>query len=197
MFDINFVNVLVTTFQPVLALGAGLTLTQIGVLASLRSFASSFSRLGSGLVFARASGARLTTPLVILGAASVILIPSAKASFLLSAPLFLAIGLSRGLLRVTGAAHAFEGVPDDDRYHGITASLLSAGLDLGKLTGPLLGGVIAGVAGIDTMFRVLPLILLCGYALLEVAATRSGHRIGTPTSGRRVPPEEHPMDLGP
>jgi predicted MFS family arabinose efflux permease len=195
MFDINFVNGLVTTFQPVLALGAGLTLTQIGVLASLRSFASSFVRLGSGVLFARSSGGRLTTPLVVLGAAAVVLIPSTKASFLLSAPLFLAIGLSRGFLRVTGSAHAFEGVPDDDRYHGITASLLHAGLDLGKLTGPLLGGAVAGLAGLETMFRVLPVVLLCGYATLEIAAARSAQKRGAPA--RHGPPEEQPIDLGP
>jgi hypothetical protein len=197
MFDINFVNGLVTTFQPVLALAAGLTLTQIGVLASLRSFASSFVRLGSGVMFARSSGVRLTTPLVVLGAAAVILIPSAKASFLLSAPLFLAIGTSRGLLRVTGSAHAFEGVPDHDRYHGITASLLHAGLDLGKLTGPLLGGAVAGLAGLETMFRVLPVVLLCGYALLEILATRSAQKRGTPAPVRHGSPEEQPIDLGP
>jgi predicted MFS family arabinose efflux permease len=176
MFDINFVNGLVTTFQPVLALGAGLTLTQVGVLASLRSFASSFVRLGSGVVLAKRSGAILTTPLVVLGALAVVLVPSAKASFLMSAPLFLAIGMSRGLLRVTGSAHAFDGAPDDDRHHGMTASLLHSGLDLGKLAGPLIGGAVAGLTSLPTMFRTLPLVLLGCYALLELAARRS-HRV--------------------
>jgi predicted MFS family arabinose efflux permease len=197
MFDINFVNGLVTTFQPVLALGAGLTLTQVGVLASVRSFASSFVRLGSGFVFASRSGARLTTPLVLLGAGGVMLIPSAKASFLLSVPLFLAIGFSRGLLRVTGSAGAFDGVPDEDRQHGLTASLLQGGLDLGKLTGPLLGGVVAGVTDLATMFRVLPLALLCGYSLIEVAARRSARKRGAPVTGGHVRPEEQPIDFGP
>ena len=173
MFDINFVNGLVTTFQPVLALAAGLTLTQVGVLASLRSFASSFVRLGSGVALARRSGAFLTTPLVVLGAVAVVLIPSAKASFVMSAPLFLAIGMSRGLLRVTGSAHAFDGAPNDDRHHGMTASLLHSGLDLGKLAGPLLGGAVAGLTSLPTMFRTLPLVLVGCYGLLELAARRS------------------------
>lgn len=176
MFDINFVNGLVTTFQPVLALSAGLTLTQVGVLASLRSFASSFVRLGSGVVLARRSGAVLTTPLVILGALAVVLIPSAKASFVMSAPLFLAIGMSRGLLRVTGSAQAFDGAPDDDRHHGMTASLLHSGLDLGKLAGPLIGGAVAGLTSLPTMFRVLPLILLGCYTVLALAGRRSPSR---------------------
>jgi MFS family permease len=176
MFDINFVNGLVTTFQPVMALAAGLTLTQVGVLASLRSFASSFVRLGSGVALARRSGAVLTTPLVVLGALAVVLIPSAKASFIMSAPLFLAIGMSRGLLRVTGSAQAFDGAPDDDRHHGMTASLLNSGLDLGKLAGPLVGGALAGLTSLPTMFRTLPLVLLGCYALLELAARRS-HRV--------------------
>jgi predicted MFS family arabinose efflux permease len=183
MFDINFVNGLVTTFQPVLALGAGLTLTQVGVLASLRSFASSFVRLGSGVVLARRSGAFLTTPLVVLGALAVVLVPSAKASFVMSAPIFLAIGMSRGLLRVTGSAQAFDGAPDDDRHHGMTASLLHSGLDLGKLAGPLIGGAVAGLTSLPTMFRTLPLVLLGCYALLELAARRS-HRVVRERAGR-------------
>jgi predicted MFS family arabinose efflux permease len=192
MFDINFVNGLVTTFQPVLALGAGLTLTQVGVLASLRSFASSFVRLGSGVALARRSGAILTTPLVVLGALAVVLVPSAKASFLMSAPLFLAIGMSRGLLRVTGSAQAFDGAPDDDRHHGMTASLLNSGLDLGKLAGPLIGGAVAGLTSLPTMFRTLPLVLLGCYVLLDLAARRS-HR-GAPDRVSREDGEVEQFD---
>ena len=93
-----------------------------------------------------------------------------------SIPLFLAVGLSRGLLRVTGSAQAFDGTPDDDRHHGLTAALLHGGLDLGKLAGPLLGGVVAGLTSIPTMFRILPVVMLSCYGLLEIVAHRSAAR---------------------
>jgi hypothetical protein len=81
--------------------------------------------------------------------------------------------VSRGLLRVTGSADAFEGVGDDERRHGVTAALLYGGLDLGKIAGPVIGGVVAGAFGIATMFRVVPLALLLLYLALAVPARRA------------------------
>jgi predicted MFS family arabinose efflux permease len=173
MVYINFINGVVTTFHPVLTLAAGLTLSQIGILASCRSGASSFVRLGSGALFSRIGAARLTMPLMMVGAGSLVLLPPVAASFALQIPLFLATGLSRGLLRVTGAAEAFDAVGDADRDHGLTAALVQSGLDVGKLSGPVIGGAVAQVVGIATMFQVLPLALLGVYlGLLALAKPR-------------------------
>jgi MFS family permease len=100
-------------------------------------------------------------------------IPSVISSFALQVPLFLIAGLSRGLLRVTGSADAFEGVGDDERRHGVTAALLYGGLDLGKIAGPVIGGVVAGLFGIATMFRVVPLGFLVLYVALAIPARRA------------------------
>lgn len=174
MLYINGLNGVVSTFHPLLALGAGLSLTQIGVLASCRSLASSTVRLGSGLLFARLTGVRLTTPLVLLGAGSLALLPAVAGSFALQVPLFLASGVSRGLLRVTGTAEAFDAVADGE--HGMTSALLHAGLDLGKLSAPAVGGVVAELAGLEAMFVALPSALLAGYAWLRLVARRQPAR---------------------
>ena len=179
MVYINFINGVVTTFHPVLALAAGLTLTQIGILATCRSWASSVVRLGSGPVFARVGTATLTMPFMVAGAVSVLLLPSVATSFALQIPLFLAIGMSRGLLRVTGSAEAFEAVGDGDRDHGLTAALIQSGLDVGKLTGPVIGGAVAELIGLAGMFRLLPLLVLGLYlALLSLAKSRRAAYIG-------------------
>lgn len=172
MFYINMINGVITTFHPIVALGAGLSLTQIGLLASCRSWTSSFSRLGSGVMFARLEGKKLTTPLVLLGAASVMLIPGVRYSFFLQVPLFAMTGVSRGLLRVTGSAQAFEGSEDDHRRQGLTAALVQGGLDLGKISGPVVGGLVAGVVGLIPMFYVVPLLLLTVYGALELSARK-------------------------
>jgi MFS family permease len=173
MFFINSLNAVTNTFHPVIALAAGLSLTQIGALSSIRSWASSSSRFGSGPVFSRFDPASLTLPLVLAGSLATCAIPSVISSFVLQIPLFLIAGLSRGLLRVTGSADAFEGAGVDERRHGVTAALLYGGLDLGKVAGPVIGGVVAGLFGIATMFRVVPLGFLVLYVALAIPARRA------------------------
>jgi hypothetical protein len=173
MFFINGLNAVTNTFQPVLALGAGLSLTQIGALSSIRSWASSSSRFGSGPLFSRFDPAGLTLPLVVVGTLATCAIPSVIGSFLLQVPLFAVAGLSRGLLRVTGSADAFEAVGEDDRAHGLVSALLYGGLDLGKIVLPVAGGAVAGVWGIAAMFRVVPAALLLLYLALALPARRA------------------------
>jgi MFS family permease len=173
MFFINGLNAVTNTFHPVIALAAGLSLTQIGALSSIRSWASSSSRFGSGPIFSRFDAATLTLPLVVAGCLATAAIPSVIDSFVLQIPLFLIAGLSRGLLRVTGSADAFEGAGEDERRHGVTAALLYGGLDLGKIAGPVIGGLVAGVFGIATMFRVVPVGFLLLYLVLAIPARRA------------------------
>jgi predicted MFS family arabinose efflux permease len=173
MFFINGLNAVTNTFHPVLAVGAGLSLTQIGALSSIRSWASSSSRFGSGPLFARFDPAGFTMPLVIVGTLATCLIPSVITSFLIQIPLFAVAGLSRGLLRVTGSADAFDAAQGDDRRHGLISALLYGGLDLGKIVLPVVGGTVAGVWSIATMFRVVPLALLLLYLALAVPARRA------------------------
>ena len=173
MFFINGLNAVTNTFHPLFALGAGLSLTQIGALSSIRSWASSSSRFSSGPLFSRFNPAGFTLPLVIVGTLATCAIPSVISSFLLQIPLFAVAGLSRGLLRVTGSADAFDGTGNDDRLQGLTAALLYGGLDLGKIVLPVAGGVVAGAFGIATMFRVVPAGLLLLYLGLAIPARRA------------------------
>jgi MFS family permease len=170
MFFINGLNALQNTFYPVLAIAAGLSLTQIGAASSLRSWASSSSRFGSGPLFHRFDPAGLTLPLIVLGTLATVAIPSVIDSFLLQIPLFICTGLSRGLLRVTGSADAFDAV--GDRGHGLTSALLYGGLDLGKIVLPVVGGLVAHAWSIATMLRVVPLGLLVLYLALALPARR-------------------------
>ena len=74
---------------------------------------------------------------------------------------------------MTGSADAFDAAGADDRRHGLVSALLYGGLDLGKIVLPVAGGAIAGVWGIATMFRVVPLALLLLYLALAVPARRA------------------------
>lgn len=174
MFFINAQSALFSSFHPVLALAAGLSLTQIGLLASCRSLASSVTRMGLGVLFTRTNGAWLTTPMLVLGCASLMLLPVVRESFWLQAVLFVAAGFSRGILRVTGASSAFESVGGErEQSQGIVAALLHMGLDLGKVAGPPLGGVVAEFVGVPAMFQVCGLALLVVYCVFRVIERRA------------------------
>jgi predicted MFS family arabinose efflux permease len=187
MVYINFASGIVQTFHPVLVLAAGLTLSEVGVLSSCRSWASSTVRLGSGPLFARIGRVNLTLPLVFLSAASLFMIPAVRSSFAWQVPLFLAIGMSRGLLRVTGSTDAFEAVDDHERQHGLTAALVHSGLDIGKIAGPVIGGVAAELAGLAAVFRVLPAVLLGLYVALFLAARSAVKNVRHGVSGASNP----------
>lgn len=173
MFFINVQSALFNAFHPVLVLAAGLSLTQIGFLSSCRSLASSVTRMGLGALFSRTSGAWLTTPMFLLGVATLMVLPVIRDNFWLQAVLFLAAGLSRGILRVTGASGAFESVGEHgEKSQGLVAALLHMGLDLGKVVGPPMGGLVAEVVGVPAMFQVCGLGLLVTYVGFRVVAAR-------------------------
>lgn len=174
---LNLMNGLLQTFFPLLGLAVGLSIAQIGTLQSIRTGVSAVARFGAGTLFARVPAGRLHVPLVTMSAATLALLPSAG-SYLLLVPLFALNGISRGLLRVTTSAAAMEATPG--HQVGLAAAVMTSGLDVGKMIGPLVGGLVASAIGIEGMFRVVPLAFLVIFGALYLAARRRG-RLASPT----------------
>jgi len=158
---------------PLLGLALGLSIAQIGTLSSIRSAISAIARFGAGWLFSRVRATRLHLPLLAVSAATLALIPSAG-SYLLNVPLFAMNGVSRGLLRVTSGAAAMESTRRDQA--GLTAAVMTAGLDVGKMIGPLIGGIVAAAIGLDWMFRTVPLAFLLVMVALVVLGGRHADR---------------------
>jgi predicted MFS family arabinose efflux permease len=169
---LNVMNGLLQAFFPLLGLTLGLTIAQIGTLSSVRSGVSAVARFGAGWLFARVDPRRLHVPLLTVSAATLALLPSVG-SYVVNLPLFAANGISRGLLRVTTSAAAMDVTPA--RFVGASAAVMTAGLDVGKMLGPLIGGIVASLVGLETMFRVVPLSFLALFLVLYVAAGRRGY----------------------
>lgn len=165
MLHINIVNGLLNAFHPILALRAGLSLSEIGVLSSVRSLASSWTRVASGPLFSRVSAASFTNPLLVVGTGAVVILPVVAGSFWWQVPLFMAVGVSRGFLRVTASVAAFDAARERDLSSGVVSALLHAGLDIGRLGGPLVAGVAAQLAGVPAAFVVVPAGLALAYGL--------------------------------
>src|SRR5207247_8729029 len=122
-----------------------LSLALMGVLLPLRSWDAAWSGVGPGPLFSRFDPAGLTLPLVVVGTLATCAIPSVIWSFALQIPLFAVAGLSRGLLRVTGSADAFDSVGEEDRAHGLVSDLLYGGIAPGKIVLPVARGAFAGL----------------------------------------------------
>ena len=56
------------------------------------------------------------------------------------------------------------------RNTGAAAAVMTAGLDVGKMVGPLIGGVIAAAFGLQVMFVGVPLAFLALYASFDLVA---------------------------
>ena len=173
---LNVMNGLLASFFPLLGLRLGLTFGEIGSLSSMRSAVSSVARFGAGWIFARIPAHRLHVPLLTISAGTLIILPSISA-YAFQFPLFALNGMSRGLLRVTTGAAAMDSMKGSQV--GIAAAAMTAGLDMGKMVGPLIGGFVAAAFGLDVMFRVVPLGFLLLYLVLYVATPRHRLRPGT------------------
>lgn len=166
---LNVMNGLLQSFFPLLGLAVGLSVAQIGTLSSVRSAVSAVARFGAGWIFSRVTPHRAHLPLLVMSAATLALLPSAGTYFL-HLPLLALNGVSRGLLRVTTTATAMEETPGHQA--GVAAAVMSSGMDVGKMLGPLIGGIVATLLGLDTMFRVVPFAFLAVYLVLYFAARR-------------------------
>ena len=171
-FYANTMNSVLVTFFPLLALVLGMSLTEAGSLSAVRSGVSALARFGSIPVLERVPEHRLRTPAMIATAATTAAV-SLTPAVLLQAPIWAVNGAFRGLLRVSSSAGAMESVSDGDS--GPTAGLLSAGLDLGKVVGPIAAGATADALGVAGMFQVLPFTLLAAFLALG-AGERRRHR---------------------
>src|SRR5919202_1893855 len=148
---INLVSGVVLTFFPIYGLAIGLTLTQIGFLQGIHGAAAAVVRFLSGVVFRWVSYERTLPAMVVLSGLSVAVIGGVKIVVVLAFA-WAALGLTRGLLRVASAALVMDEAGDTDARRGASSGVYLAGLDLGKVLGPLVGGVSVHAAGARATF---------------------------------------------
>lgn len=181
---LNVINGLLQSFFPLLGLAMGLSVAQIGTLSSVRTGISSIARFGAGWIFQHVQPGRIHLPLLTMSAATLAVLPSIG-SWLVLMPLFAANGISRGLLRVTTSARAMEDTPGHQA--GMAAAVMTGGLDVGKMLGPLIGGIVAGAIGLEAMFRIVPFGFLALYAVLFLAAEHRRRGPGPAGTGQPGP----------
>ncbi|HEV8686375.1 MAG TPA: MFS transporter [Gaiellaceae bacterium] len=176
---INLVSGVLLTFFPIYGLAIGLTLTQIGVLQGIHGAAAAAVRFLSGLVFRWVSYERTLPVMVLVSGLSVAAIGGIKALVVLGAA-WATLGLTRGLLRVSSAALVMDEAGETDARRGAASGIYLAGLDLGKVLGPLAGGIGADVIGIRATFLVASVSFPVVYFVLAALLGRRRARDTAP-----------------
>jgi len=180
---INLVSGVVLTFFPLYGLAIGLTLTQIGILQGIHGGAAAAVRFLSGAVFRFVSYERTLPAMVLLSGVSVAVIAGVRWLFVLALA-WAALGLSRGLLRVASAALVMDAAGETDARQGAASGVYLAGLDLGKILGPLAGGVGADRIGLRSTFLVASIAFPVVYFVLwGVTRRRRAHDVHSVDGG--------------
>lgn len=175
-FYVALVNGGLLTFFPIHGLAIGLSLTAIGSLFGIHGTAATVVRFFSGPLFGVLDYRRSLPWLVALNVVAVVAL-SATGAWWILAVAWGTIGLTRGVLRVASGALVMDAAGTSDRARGAASTVYLAGLDVGKILGPLLAGLTVEVVGLRSMFAVVGIGFGAIYLVVSLALRRGRSRV--------------------
>jgi MFS family permease len=108
-------------------------------------------------------------------------------AFALLAGAWATIGLTRGVLRVASGALVMDAAGASDSQRGAASGVYLAGLDLGKLVGPVLGGASVEIVGLRPTFLLIAVAFPLAYLAMSATLARRRGRAGViPTPPRQA-----------
>jgi MFS family permease len=170
----NLVGGVLFTFFPIYGLAIGLSLSQIGLLAGIHGTLAAMIRFASGWMFGFISY-RGALPVMILVNGAALASLGVEMLFVLVIGWSL-IGVSRGVLRVASGALVLDATGVSDSEKGASSAIYLAGLDLGKILGPLIGGATAAAVGLRGTFVVLGVVFPIAYFAITAGVARAARR---------------------
>ena len=184
---VNLLSGVIATFFPLYGLAIGLTFTQIGALNGIGSAISSAVRFASGAVFARVPYRPSLPWMVALGSLGTALFAAPRPVFWVLTVAFVAVGVSRGVLRVASAALAMDGSGGDAESRGHATGLYMAGLDLGRIIAPNAGGVSVELVGYAGTFLLSAFVIPAVFFVYYFRLQREERRAAGPMNGPPIP----------
>ncbi|OYW40026.1 MAG: MFS transporter [Hydrogenophilales bacterium 12-61-10] len=155
----------IEAFLAVYAASLGIPAWQIGVILGVQLVSIVFAKPLMGRVSDRVGRRRVILPGLLIGAASVALMPHAHGVIGLSG-LSLVFGL--GFATVTSSTSALVADLTRDGRYGSSMGVLRTVMDVGQSIGPVLTGFMVGVAGYGSAFTLLAAILVAAALLLAL-----------------------------
>ena len=152
----------IEAFLALFAASLGIPAWQIGVILGVQLLSIVFTKPLMGRVSDRIGRRRVILPGLLIGAASVVLLPYFP-NFIGLSMLSLAFGL--GFATVTSSTAALVADLTRNGRYGASMGVLRTVMDVGQSIGPVLTGFMVGVAGYGSAFTLLAAIL-AGAALM-------------------------------
>lgn len=153
----------IEAFLALFAASLGIPAWQIGVILGVQLVSIVFAKPLMGKVSDRIGRRRVILPGLLIGAASVVLLPFAP-SFIGLSVLSLAFGI--GFATVTSSTSALVADLTRDGRYGSSMGVLRTVMDVGQSIGPVLTGWMVGVAGYSSAFTLLAAILVLAAVML-------------------------------
>jgi len=153
----------IEAFLALYASSLGIPAWQIGIILGVQLISIVFAKPLMGKVSDRVGRRRVILPGLLIGAASVVLLPYFPNVFGLSV-LSLLFGL--GFATVTSSTAALVADLTKDGRYGSSMGVLRTVMDVGQSIGPVLTGFMVGVAGYGSAFTLLATILVAAALML-------------------------------
>ncbi len=153
----------IEAFIALFAASLGIPAWQIGVILGVQLVSIVFAKPLMGRVSDRVGRKQVIIPGLLIGAASVVLLPYAP-SFIGLSVLSLAFGI--GFATVTSSTAALVADLTQNGRYGSSIGVLRTVMDVGQSIGPVLTGWMVGMAGYGSAFTLLAAILVCAALLL-------------------------------
>ena len=153
----------IEAFLALFAASLGIPAWQIGAILGVQLLSIVFAKPLMGRVSDRIGRHRVILPGLLIGAASVVLLPYFP-SFIGLSVLSLVFGL--GFATVTSSTAALVADLTRDGRYGSSMGVLRTVMDVGQSIGPVLTGFMVGVAGYGSAFTLLAAILVAAALML-------------------------------
>jgi len=160
----------IEAFLALFAASLGLPAWQIGVMLGVQLVSIVFIKPLMGNVSDRVGRKQVIIPGLLVGAASIVLLPHAP-SFIGLTVLSLAFGF--GFAAVTSSTAALVADFTQGNSYGSSMGVLRTVMDVGQSIGPVLTGWMVGYAGYGSAFTLLAAILLLAALLLGLFLEKS------------------------
>jgi len=165
VFYISLMSETVNIFFPIYAVRVGIGLAIVGLLKSINSLVATGIRFASAGLFRFVNAGLINHLCVLAMAAAAVALPVFTDQLALVA-IFVVLGLTRGLIRVTTATAVAEERGSLGPRVGMASGIYNAGLDAGSMLAPPASGAVAGAIGIPNTFWVVGIALPLAYYLV-------------------------------